>query len=167
MLSLKKKWEIHLWFPAWHYERTPTLIVQSVKNLPARQETGVWFLGGEDPLEKEMTTRSSILAWRISWTKEPGRLQSMGSHRVRHDWAPERACARTHTHITHTAAAALSNRMLKEMGELGGGQKAEHFCIMCCWMGVSCQHFEILCLASLCSRQNTRDNDSASLKQWW
>ena len=49
-----------------------------VKNLPAMQESWVQFLGGEDALEKGMATRSSILAWRIPWTEEPGRLQSMG-----------------------------------------------------------------------------------------
>ena len=52
---------------------------QSVKNLPAVQKTWVRSLGWEDPLEKEMATHSSILAWRIPWTEEPGRLQSMGS----------------------------------------------------------------------------------------
>ena len=56
-----------------------SLIAQSVKNLPAMQETWVQFLGWEDPLEKEMATHSSILAWRIPWTEEPGGLQSMGS----------------------------------------------------------------------------------------
>ena len=50
-----------------------------VKNLPAMQETWVQFLGGEDSLEKETATCSSILAWRIPWTEEPGRLQPMGS----------------------------------------------------------------------------------------
>ena len=55
-----------------------------VKNLPAMQETQVRSLG-ENPLEKEMATHSSILAWRIPRTEEPGRLQSMGSQRVRHD----------------------------------------------------------------------------------
>ena len=55
-----------------------SLIAQSVKNLPARQETWVRFLGLEDPLKKEMETHSSILAWRIPWTEEPGRLESMG-----------------------------------------------------------------------------------------
>ena len=49
------------------------------------QETWVQSLGQKDPLEKEMATHSSILAWRIPWTEEPGGLQSMGSHRVRHD----------------------------------------------------------------------------------
>ena len=55
------------------------LIAQSVKNLPAMQETWVQSLGREDPLEKEMAIHSSILAWRIPWTEEPGWLQSMGS----------------------------------------------------------------------------------------
>ena len=62
-----------------------TLVAQTVKNLPAMQETRVRFLGWEDPLEKEMATHSSILAGRISWTEAPGRPQSMGSQRVRHD----------------------------------------------------------------------------------
>ena len=51
-----------------------SFIAQSVKNMPAMQETQVQFLGWEDPLEKEMATHSSILAWRIPWTEEPGRL---------------------------------------------------------------------------------------------
>ena len=58
-----------------------------VKNLPAMQETWVRSLGQEDPLKEGMATYSSILAWRISWTEEPGRLQSMGLQRIRHDWA--------------------------------------------------------------------------------
>ena len=60
-------------------------MVQLVKNPPAMQETQVQSLGWEDPLEKGMATHSSILAWRIPWTEEPGRLQSMGSQRVRHN----------------------------------------------------------------------------------
>ena len=56
-----------------------------VKNLPAMQETQVQSLSWEDPLEKKMATHSSIFAWRIPWTEKPGRLQSMGSQRVRHD----------------------------------------------------------------------------------
>ena len=56
-----------------------------IKNLLAILETQVQSLGCEDPLEKEIATHSSTLAWRISWTEEPGRLQSMGSQRVRHD----------------------------------------------------------------------------------
>ena len=57
----------------------------AVKNLPSTQETWVQSLGWEDPLEKEMATRSSILAWEILWTEKPGGLQSTGSQRVRHD----------------------------------------------------------------------------------
>ena len=57
-------------------------MAQIVKNLPAMQDTRVQSLGWEDPLEKEMATHSSILAWRIPWTKKPGGLQSMGSQRV-------------------------------------------------------------------------------------
>ena len=52
------------------------------KNLPAMQETQVQFLGWKDPLEKEMAIHSSILAWKIPWTEEPGRLQSMGSQEL-------------------------------------------------------------------------------------
>ena len=59
--------------------RGASLVAQLVKNLPATQETRVWSLGQKDPLEKEMATHSSILAQRIPWTEEPGRLQSMGS----------------------------------------------------------------------------------------
>ena len=62
-----------------------SLVAQRVKRLPAMQETWVPSLGWEDPLEKEMATHSSILAWKIPWMEEPGRLQSTGSQRVRHD----------------------------------------------------------------------------------
>ena len=63
-------------------------MAQTVKNLPTMQESQVRVLGQEDPLKKEMATHTSSLAWRIPWTKEPGKLQSirsMGSQRVRHD----------------------------------------------------------------------------------
>ena len=55
-----------------------SLVTKLVKNLPAMEETGVQSLGQEDPLEKEMATHSSLLAWKIPWTEEPGGLQSMG-----------------------------------------------------------------------------------------
>ena len=58
------------------------LVAQSVKNLLEIQETGVQSLGQEDPLEKEMAIHSSILAWRIPWTEEPARLQSLGSQEL-------------------------------------------------------------------------------------
>ena len=60
-------------------------MAQTVKNLPAMQETWVQSLGWEDPLEKRMVIHSSILAWRITWTEEPGGPQSMGWKRVGHD----------------------------------------------------------------------------------
>ena len=60
-------------------------MAQNVKNLLAMQQTWVPSLGQEDPLEKEMATHSSILAWKIPWTEEPGKLQSMGSQKVGHD----------------------------------------------------------------------------------
>ena len=61
------------------------LVTQTVKRLPAMQEIRVQFLGQEDPLEKEMAILSSTLAWKIPWTEEPDRLQSMGLQRVGHD----------------------------------------------------------------------------------
>ena len=67
-----------------------SLMAQQVKNPPARQEaekTQVLILGWEDSLEEGVATHSSILAWRMPWTEEPGRLQSMGSQRARHDWS--------------------------------------------------------------------------------
>ena len=62
-----------------------SLVAQTLKRLPIMRETRVRFLGQEDPLEKEMATHSSTLAWKIPRTEEPGRLQSMGSQRVGHD----------------------------------------------------------------------------------
>ena len=66
-------------------------MAQMVKNLPAVWETRVQSLGQEDPLEKEMATHYSILAWEIPWAEEPGGLQSMGSKIVRHSWATKSA----------------------------------------------------------------------------
>ena len=63
-----------------------SMVAQTVKCLPMTWETQVWSLGQEDPLEKETATHSSILAWKIPWTEDPGRLQSMGSQRVGHNW---------------------------------------------------------------------------------
>ena len=60
-------------------------VAQTLKNLPAMEETRVKSLGGEGLLEKEMATHSSILAWRIPWAEEPGEIQSLGSQRVGHD----------------------------------------------------------------------------------
>ena len=66
--------------------RETSLVAQRLKRLPPMWETQVQSLDWEDPLEKEMATYSSILAWRIPWIEEPGRLQSTGSQRVGHDW---------------------------------------------------------------------------------
>ena len=68
-------------------------VAQTLKNLPAMQETQVRFLDWEDPLEKGMAIHSSIVAWRIPWTEEPGGPQSVGSHRVQHYWATNTAAA--------------------------------------------------------------------------
>ena len=73
-----------------------SLVTQTVKNLPAMQETWVWSLDSEDPLEESMATYFNILAWRIPWKGEPGGLQSIGLHRVRHDW---RDLARMHANL--------------------------------------------------------------------
>ena len=77
------------------------LVAQMVKHLPVVQETRAWSLGWEGPLEKEMATHSSTLAWKIPWTEEPGRLQYMGSQRVGHDWATSQAqyTLRVHTQL--------------------------------------------------------------------
>ena len=79
-------------------------MAQQVKNPPTvqeRQETPVQSLGGKDPLVKEMGTHSSILAWEIPWTEEPGGLQSLGSQRVGLDWVTKHTHTHTYTH-THT-----------------------------------------------------------------
>ena len=65
--------------------------LRTVKRLPTMRETRVRSLGWEDPLEKEMAIHSSTIAWKIPWTEEPGRLLSMGSQRVGHDWATSHA----------------------------------------------------------------------------
>ena len=72
-------------WPLWSKRLWQVLVAQMVKNMSAMRETWVQFLGCEDPLEKIPWRSSSILAWRIPWTEEPGGLQSMGSQRVRHD----------------------------------------------------------------------------------
>ena len=73
-----------------------SLMAQRLKRLPAMRETWVWSLDREDPLEKEMATHSSILAWRIPWIEEPGGLQSMGSQRVGHNWTTSLSLSLSH-----------------------------------------------------------------------
>ena len=77
-LKLNLVWVHHFW---------TSLAAQTVKHLPIMRETWIQSLGWGLELEKEMATHSSILTWKIPWTEEPDRLQSMGSQRVRHDWA--------------------------------------------------------------------------------
>ena len=86
----KHWWQMFLPLPlatnsSWNSSWT-SLVAQMVKRLPPMWETWVQSLGREDLLEKEMAIHSSILAWKIQWTEQPGRLQSMGLQRVRHDW---------------------------------------------------------------------------------
>ena len=88
-------------------------MAQIVRNSPTMQETWVWSLGSEDPLEKEMATHSSILAWRIPQTKEPGELQSMASQRVRHDW------------VTNTSTYPRRVRVKRGMSPLYSGAEPE------------------------------------------
>ena len=83
-----------------------------VKNPPAMQETGVSSLGQEDLLEKRMATHSSILAWEIPWTAEPGGLQSMGSQKVRHDLMTN---THTHTHFPPCLSSELAHSLLEQL----------------------------------------------------
>ena len=82
---------LHLPVPIFWTTSNDSLVAQMVKNLPAMQESRVRSLGQENPLEKGMATHSSILAWRIPWTEESGKLQSVGSQRVGHDLVTEHA----------------------------------------------------------------------------
>ena len=87
-LTIMLPWYHYASFLSLHfpYHYWASLVAQMVTHLPAMWETRVWSLGLEDPLEKEMATHSSTLAWRIPCPEEPGGLQSMGSQRVRHNW---------------------------------------------------------------------------------
>ena len=93
LLSVIISWSIHVALDGiilFFFKYIPVYIwtspmAQKVNNLSAMQKTQVQSLGQEDPWEKKMATHSSILAWRILWTEEPGGLQSMGSQRVQHD----------------------------------------------------------------------------------
>ena len=89
--TFRCSWLMYCWSLAWRIFSITllwaSLVAQTVKRLSAMLETRARSLSPEDPLEKEMATHSSILAWKIPWAEEPGRLQSMGSQRVGHDWA--------------------------------------------------------------------------------
>ena len=92
-----------------HSDGPTSLVAQTVKCLPTVRETRVQSLGWEDPLEKEMATHSSILAWEIPWTENPGRLQSMGSQRVR----------RNFTYLNGIKHARISLGEMPARGEVG------------------------------------------------
>ena len=89
-----------------------SLVAQSVKSLTAMQESSGSIPGWEDPLEKEMTTHSSILAWRIPWSEKPGRLQYLGLHRIRHDLAT------TPPQLEMVSKLAMKNSDFSEFYEL-------------------------------------------------
>ena len=92
-------------------------MAQTVKNLPAMQETRIWSLGLEDPLKKRKATHSSILAWRIPWTEEPtGRLQSMGPQRIRHDWATKTFSGKNTAHNVESLQS-LGGRLWRSWDE--------------------------------------------------
>ena len=91
-----------------------------VKNTPAMQETHVQSLGQEDPLEKGMATHSSILAWRIPWTEEPGGLQSKRSQRLGHDWENKHTYSISFLfYITYSACYRNMNLLLIRSEESG------------------------------------------------
>ena len=83
--STKNSCEARLKLFGFTLKERASLVAQMVKNLPAMREIRVQSLGWEDFLEEGMAAHSSTLAWRLPWTEEPGRLQSIGSHRVRHN----------------------------------------------------------------------------------
>ena len=96
-----------------------SLVAQIVKRLPTVQETRVPSLGWEDPLEKEMATHSSILAWKIPRTEDPGRLHSLGSQRVRHNWA---------TWLSHTNNPRYYQDAQSTTGEPSWGPQVHRDC---------------------------------------
>ena len=110
-------WEINLLWSS-----RASLVAQLVKNLHAVQETQVWSLGGEDPLEKGMATHSNILAWRTPWTEESGGLQTTGSKRVGHDWL-------SYTFSFHFAMVLSNHEFNSLHGELS----------LCLWFALGIQ----------------------------
>ena len=113
-----------------------SLVAQTVKNLPAVQEIWVQSLGQEDPLEKEMATNSTVLTWRIPGTEEPGRLPSMGPHRVRHDWSNFVAAADHYIYycgqesLRRNGVAIMVNKRVRN-AVLGGNLKNDRMISVC------------------------------------
>ena len=111
------------------------LVAQTVKRLSAMQDTQVGSLGWEDPLEKEMAAHSSILAWKIPWTVEPGKLPSVGSQRVGQDWA---------TSLTLSLSWQLHHN------KTGMKKKKEMYVILKMFLNISCGNLlKIIVLAKL------------------
>ena len=100
-----------------------SLVAQMIKNLPTMWETGIQSLGREDPQEKGMATHSSILAWKIPWTAEPGRLQSMELQRVRHNWA-------TNTHTWTTSPPVLESDKTEKLIPTKSHTSGKHACLI-------------------------------------
>ena len=136
-LCINSIWEVTLLWSS----RT-SLVAELVKNLHEMQETRVWSLGGEDPLEKGMATHSNILAWRAAWTEEPGGLQITGSQRVGHDWSSD-------TFTFHFAVVLSNHEFNSPHGELSlclwfalGWQLSQQFWIKApvCFLGLLQPH---------------------------
>ena len=127
------------------------LMSQWIKNLSALQETQVQSLVWEDPLEEEMTTHSSTLAWKIPWTEEPGRLQSKGLQRVRHNWATK------HSHTLKQPQSSVCHErafpgVKREQAE--GQRYPSPFCLVSSW-SPSVLSFDVSPLTLLCSHKIT------------
>ena len=110
------------------YSLGASLVAQTVKNLPAMWETWVGSLGWEDPLEEGMATHSSILAWKISWTEEPGGLQSTGSQKVRHDWMTKHSTAQADFWTFGRSDFRARWVFMTFLGMLGGGDTCHFRC---------------------------------------
>ena len=112
-----------------------SLVAQMVKCLPAMWETWVRSLGQEDPLEKEMATHSSILAWKIPWMEEPGRLQSMGLQRVGHSWVTSLHFILTLNKADKTSSIK-NKRLIHEIELIHHEDKT---CVMCTYLTIELQ----------------------------
>ena len=120
-------------------------MAQRLKCLPPMRETWVRSLGQEDPLEKEMATHSSILAWRIPWTEEPGRLQSTGSQRVGHDWATSPSPSLYEEEIWKGSCAQRRDHVkTQEVNQLQGKKRAFKMSHKCMFLGsLSCPNKDL------------------------
>ena len=114
-----------------------SLLAQRVKRLPAMRESPVQSPGWEDLLEKEMATHSSFLAWRIPRTEKPGRLQSMGSQRVGHDWATSLSLSISLANSCSDIPLALSQSMFSGYVEISNLSSADFFWHNCLFFNLS------------------------------